>query len=81
MKYKKNNADYKRINITLRKFKPEHVKLVQVVEDINCGLHQCTYCDQPDAEFICTQCKSAKYCNDTCQKNDWVNHHSHKCSL
>ena len=29
----------------------------------------------------CTGCKTAKYCDATCQKNDWITYHKHECKL
>jgi hypothetical protein len=34
----------------------------------------CAHCKNPGAKLKCGRCKSAKYCNQECQKKDWKQH-------
>ncbi len=46
--------------------------------------HECGNCIKIDTEenplsITCLMCDRAAYCNKTCQKEDWLNHHSQFC--
>ena len=29
--------------------------------------------------FLCSGCRSTRYCSESCQKEHWANEHKHKC--
>lgn len=36
---------------------------------------ECSYCESPQASFMCAECGVAVYCDADCQSKDWVELH------
>lgn len=41
--------------------------------------NKCDQCGATNAEKLCSGCKSARYCNQECQRVDWRSGHKQKC--
>ena len=40
----------------------------------------CAYCGESDPPCKCSKCKTAKYCNRSCQSKDWKRHKVEDCT-
>ena len=56
--------------------KPERISTADIVRDPTAAMSQpsCACCGSAPAAFQCSQCKSAKYCSTTCQREGWKEH-------
>ncbi|KAI0089736.1 hypothetical protein BDY19DRAFT_940551 [Irpex rosettiformis] len=45
----------------------------------SCGDDICAVCMEDDADLKCSNCKSARYCGQACQKRDWKAGHKYAC--
>ncbi len=52
-----------------------------LANSINDGriVHLCLWCGKLKAHYVCIKCRSAFYCNKSCQKKDWNSHHRERC--
>lgn len=51
---------------------PEEEEAYQAVQSALLNPFACDFCMKPDAPLRCGSCKCKWYCNQECQKNDWV---------
>ena len=44
------------------------------------SVSNCAYCGESDPPCKCSKCKTAKYCNRSCQSKDWKRHKVEDCT-
>ncbi|CAI5712591.1 hypothetical protein KXD40_001648 [Peronospora effusa] len=49
----------------------------ELIEKRQAGL-RCQVCKEP-SELVCSRCKTVRYCDAECQKQDWKTSHKQKC--
>jgi len=70
--------------LSKRSGKPTYAMAKWFVDELNmfslpplCKVDECYHCGRPKAPKRCSRCKTAPYCNATCQREDWLNHKRH----